>query len=66
MWQSRQLLELMKEARVRQIVNFVMIVCPFSSGDISREGREEGLTTLRSVGFFDLRHTLSAVLSLER
>ncbi len=56
MWQSRQLLELMKEeeeedkggrkcfkehSRVRRIVNFVMIVCPFSSGDISREVREE-------------------------
>ncbi len=25
---------------VRQMVNFVMIVCPFSSGDISREERE--------------------------
>ncbi len=25
----------------RRIVNFVMIICPFSSGDISREGREE-------------------------
>ncbi len=62
MWQSRQLLELMKEgrrrtkeggksfkehARVRQIVNFVMIVCPFSSGDISREGREEGLIHIK-------------------
>ncbi len=39
-----------------------MIVCPFSSGDISREVREK----LRSVGFCDLRHTLSAALSLER
>ncbi len=56
MCQSRQLLEFMKEreeedkeggtffkehARIRRIVNFVMIVCPFSSGDISREVREE-------------------------
>ncbi len=30
-----------EHARVRRIVNFVMIVCPFSSGDISREVREE-------------------------
>ncbi len=30
-----------EHARVRRIVNFVMIVCHFSSGDISREGREE-------------------------
>ncbi len=30
-----------EHARVRKIVNFVMIVCPFSSGDISREVREE-------------------------
>ncbi len=51
MWQSHQLLELMKDGeggkcfkehvRVRRIVNFVVIVCPFSSGDISREVREE-------------------------
>ncbi len=56
MCQSHQLLELMKEGeeedkggrkcfkehvRIRQIVNFVMIVCPFSNGDISREVREE-------------------------
>ncbi len=56
MWQSHQLLELMKEGeenekktgkyfkeheRISQIVNFVMIVCPFSSGDISKEVREE-------------------------
>ncbi len=51
MCQSRQLLELMKEgeegakcfkehARVRQILNFVMPVCPFISGE-SREVREE-------------------------
>ncbi len=26
-----------KHARVRQIVNFVMIVCPFNSEDISKE-----------------------------
>ncbi len=32
--------EVKDHARVR-IVNFVVIVCPFSSGDISREGREE-------------------------
>ncbi len=53
---SRQLLVLMKEgeeedkkrgkcfkehARFKIVVNFVMIVCPFSNGDISREGREE-------------------------
>ncbi len=31
----------LKSMRVRRIVNFVMIVCPFSSGDISREVREE-------------------------
>ncbi len=30
-----------EHARVRRIVNFVMIVCHFSSGDINREGREE-------------------------
>ncbi len=30
-----------EHARVRRIVNFVMIVCPFSSEDISREVREE-------------------------
>ncbi len=30
-----------EHARIRRIVNFVMIVCHFSSGDISREGREE-------------------------
>ncbi len=32
------------------------MVCPFSSGDISREVREEGLM---QVGFCDLRHALS-------
>ncbi len=30
-----------EHARVRRIVNLVMIECPFSSGDISREVREE-------------------------
>ncbi len=30
-----------EHARVRRIVNFVVIVCPFSNGDISREVREE-------------------------
>ncbi len=30
-----------EHARIRRIVNFVMIVCPFSNGDISREVREE-------------------------
>ncbi len=30
-----------EHARVRRIVNFVIIVFPFSSGDISREVREE-------------------------
>ncbi len=29
-----------EHARVRRIVTFFMIVCPFSSGDISREGRD--------------------------
>ncbi len=53
MWQSRQLLRVdeggggggqrreenvLKSMReLGEIVNFVMIVCPFSSGDISRE-----------------------------
>ncbi len=32
---------LKEHARFRRIVNFVMIVCPFSSGDISREVKEE-------------------------
>ncbi len=57
MWQSRQLLRVdeggggggqrregkcfKEHARVRRMVNFVVIVCPFSSGDISREVREE-------------------------
>ncbi len=27
-------------ARVRTVVNFVVVVCRFSSGDICREGRE--------------------------
>ncbi len=27
-------------ARVRTVVNFVVVVCHFSSGDICREGRE--------------------------
>ncbi len=35
-----QMREVKDHARVR-IVNFVVIVYPFSSGDISREGREE-------------------------
>ncbi len=30
-----------EHARIRRIVHFVIIVCPFSSGDISREVREE-------------------------
>ncbi len=30
------------------------------------EGEEKEKNTLRSVGFFDYAHTLSAVLSLER
>ncbi len=30
-----------EHARVRRIVNFVVIVCPFSNGDIIREVREE-------------------------
>ncbi len=30
-----------EHARVRRIVNFVMIECPFSSGDISREVRDD-------------------------
>ncbi len=30
-----------EHARIRRFVNFVMIVCPFSIGDISREVREE-------------------------
>ncbi len=30
-----------KCARVRTVVNFVVVVCRFSSGDICREGREE-------------------------
>ncbi len=30
-----------EHVRIRQIVNFVMILCHFSSGDISREVREE-------------------------
>ncbi len=30
-----------ENARVRRIVNFVMIVCHFSSGDMSREVRGE-------------------------
>ncbi len=30
-----------EHARLRRIVHFVMIVCLFSSGDISREVREE-------------------------
>ncbi len=30
-----------EHARIRRIVNFVMIVCPFSNGDISREVRKE-------------------------
>ncbi len=30
-----------KSMRELDIVNFVMIVCPFSSGDICREGREK-------------------------
>ncbi len=30
-----------EHTRIRRIVNFVMIVCHFTSGDISREVREE-------------------------
>ncbi len=30
-----------KCSRVRTVVNFVVVVCHFSSGDICREGREE-------------------------
>ncbi len=56
---------LKEHLRVRRVGNFMMIVCPFSSGDISRERREDRYT-LRSAGFFDLCHTLSAALSLER
>ncbi len=40
-----------------------MIVFIFSNGDISREVIDKNI---RSVGFCDLRHTLSAALSLER
>ncbi len=29
----------LKSARVRTVVNFVVVVCRFSSGDICREGR---------------------------
>ncbi len=39
---TKKLGQLFKEhASIRQIVKFVMIVCPFIIGDISREGREE-------------------------
>ncbi len=49
-----------EHARVRWIVNFIMIVCHFSSGDIKEERSD--WYTLRSVGFLDLRHTLSAAV----
>ncbi len=42
-----------------------MIVCHFSNGDISREVREEWSIKIK-VRFYDLHHTLSAALSLER
>ncbi len=51
-----------EHTRIRRIVNFVMIVFLFSNGDISREVIDKNI---RSVGFCDLRHTLSAALSLE-
>ncbi len=39
---TKKLGHLFKEhVSIRQIVKFVMIVCPFINGDISREGREE-------------------------
>ncbi len=49
---------LKKHAR---IVNLIMIVCPFSSGNISSQRYK-----LRSERFCDLHHTFSAALSLER
>ncbi len=78
MWQSRQLLELMEEyeedkggrkcfkehVRVRRIVNFVVIVCPMET--LSEKSERSDRYKLRSVGFCDLRHNLSAALSLER
>ncbi len=49
---TKKLGQLFKEhASIRQIVKFVMIVCPFIIGDISREGREEGLIHIKDFGF---------------
>ncbi len=36
-----------EHARIRRIVNFVMIVCSFSSGDISREVRSAVISSDR-------------------
>ncbi len=47
--------------RFRRIVNFVMIVCSFSSGDISREVREECLIHIKvSRIFLFAPHTFSS------
>ncbi len=38
---------LKEHLRVRRVGNFMMIVCPFSSGDISRERSEERLIHIK-------------------
>ncbi len=65
-WGGRKSFE--KCVRVRTVVNFVVVVCRFSSGDICREEREEWLIHTKISGvFFYLGQFLSVfLLSLER